>query len=64
MRWTIKNIVTVVMLIVPIFMWSSAIWHANVVRFVADNQDVALMALGGGVGMIAGALIISEVTDW
>jgi len=58
-----KNVVTIVLLIVPYFLWFYAIWSANISHFVADNQAVSLMALGGAVAMIGGALFLSEVSD-
>jgi hypothetical protein len=58
-----KSALIVALLVVAAFMWMYAIWHANIIHFVEDNGDVSLMALGGGLGMVAGALFISEMTD-
>jgi hypothetical protein len=58
-----KNVVVILLLVVSSFFWAYAIWHADVSHFVADNEAVSLMALGGAIAMIGGALYLSEVTD-
>jgi hypothetical protein len=63
MKWSLKNAVIILLLVVPFFFWTYAIWHADMSHFVADNEAVSLMALGGAIAMIGGALILSEITD-
>lgn len=63
MKWDLKTVLILMLLILPGIVWLYAIWHANTMHFLEDNSDVSLMALSGAVAMIAGALFLSEVTD-
>ncbi|MDA4124465.1 MAG: hypothetical protein OK438_03335 [Thaumarchaeota archaeon] len=63
MDWSAKNLLIILLLVVPFFFWIYAIWHADISQFVADNEAVSLMALGGAIAMIGGALFLSEITD-
>lgn len=63
MEMSVKNLLIILLLVAPFPLWLYAIWSADIAHFVADNEAVSLMALGGAVAMVGGALFLSEATD-